>query len=122
MKNQVNLLCKTLYFQSRRIGKIRKYLTLDAAKKLAVSFILSRLDFCNSLLCGIPDEKLNKLQRIQNRAARMVLRRSRHESATLLLRTLHWLPVKARIEYKIATLCFQCIYTDTMPDGHHGAL
>ena len=115
MENQVNLLCKTLYFQLRRIGKIRKYLTLDAAKKLAVSFILSRLDFCNSLLCGIPDEKLNKLQRIQNRAARMVLRRSRHESATLLLRTLHWLPVKARIEYKIATLCFQCIYTDTMP-------
>ena len=59
--------------------------------------------------------KLNKLQRIQNHAAQLVLRKSRHASATTLLRTLHWLPVKARIQYKIASLCFQCIYQNSMP-------
>ena len=59
--------------------------------------------------------KLNKLQRIQNHAARLVLRKSRHESASGLLRTLHWLPAKPRSQCKIACLCFQCIYQNSMP-------
>ena len=95
--------------------KIRSFLSTDAANKLAVSFILSRLDYCNSLFAGIPDNKLNKLQCIQNHASRLVLHKSRHASATALLRTLHWLPVKARIQYKTACLCFQCIYPNSMP-------
>ena len=99
----------------RRIGKIRQYLTVESANKLAVSFILSRLDFCNSLLAGLPDEKLSKLQRIQNNAARLVLRQPRRASATSALHTLHWLPVKARIEYKIACLCFHCLHSDSCP-------
>ena len=108
-------LCRILFCQLCRIGKIRSFLSTDAAKKLAVSLILSRLGYCNSLLAGIPDNKLNKLQHIQNHAARLVLHKSRHASATALLRTLNWLPVKARIQYKIACLCFQCIYQNSMP-------
>ena len=98
------------------LEKMRSFLSTDAANKLAVSLILFRLDYCNSLLAGIPDNKLNKLQRIQNHAARLVLRTSRHTRASGLLRTLHWLPVKARIfQCKIACLCFQCIYQNSMP-------
>ena len=115
MEAHVKQLCRTLYLQLRRISKIRSFLSVDAANKLAVSFILSRLDYCNSLLSGLHENQLNKLQRIQNHAARLVLRKSRHVSATGLLRTLHWLPVKARIEYKIACLCFKCIYQVDMP-------
>ena len=115
MDAHIKYLCRILFCQLRRIGKIRSFLSTDAANKLAVSLILSRLDYCNSLLAGLPDNKLNKLQRIQNHAARLVLRKSKHESATTLLRTLHWLPVKARIQYKIACLCFQCIYQNSMP-------
>ena len=84
--------------------KIYSFLSTDSANKLAVSLILSGLDYCISLHAGIPDNKLNKLHRIQNHAARLVLRKSRHASATALLRTLHWLPVKARIQNKIACL------------------
>ena len=97
MDAHIKYLCLILFCQLRRIGKIRSFLSTDAANKLAVSLILSRLDYCNSLLAGIPDNKLNKLQRIQNHTARLVLRKSRHASATALLRTLHWLPVKTRI-------------------------
>ena len=115
MDAHIKYLCRILFYQLRRIGKIRSFLSTDAANKLAVSLILSRLDFCNSLLAGIPDNKLNKLQRIQNHAARFVLRKSRHASASGLLKTLHWLSVKARIPCKIACLCFQCIYQNSMP-------
>ena len=108
-------LCRILFCQLRRSGKIRPFLSTDATNKLTVSIVLTRLDYCNCLLAGLPGNKLNKLQRIQNHAARIVLRKPRHVSATSLLRTLHWLPVKARIQYKIAYLCFQCLSHNTMP-------
>ena len=111
----IEYLCRILSCQLRRIGKIRSFLSIDAANKLAVSLILSRLDYCNSLLAGIPDNKLNKLKRIQRHSARLVLPKSRHASATALPRTLHWLPVKPRIQYKIACLCFQCIHQNSAP-------
>ena len=111
----IKYLCHILFCQLGRTGKIRSSLSTDAANKRAVSLILSRLDYCNFLLGGIPDNKLNKLQRIQNHAARLALRKSRHASAKAPLRTLHWLPVQARIQYKIACLCFQCICQNSMP-------
>ena len=106
MDAHIKYLCRILFCQLRRIGKIRSFLSTDAANKLAVSLILSRLDYCNSLLAGLPDNKLNKLQRIQNHAARLVLRKSRHASASTLLRTLHWLPVKARFSTKLLVSVF----------------
>ena len=115
MDVHIKHLCRILFSQLRRFGKFRPFLSTDAANKLAVSFVLTR-DYCNSLLAGLPDNKLNKLQRIQNHAARIVLCKPRHVSATSLLRTLHWLPVKARIQYKIACLCFQCL------SQHHATL
>ena len=69
MDAYIKYLCRILFYQLRRIGKIRYFLSTDADNKLAVSLILSRLDYCNSLLAGIPENKLNKLQRMQNHAA-----------------------------------------------------
>ena len=104
MDVHIKYLCGILFCQLRRLGKIRPFLFTDAANKLTVSFILTRLD-----------NKLNKLQCLQNHAASIVLRKPRHASATSMLKTLHWLPVKARIQYKIACLCFQCLCHNTMP-------
>ena len=69
MDAHIKYLCRILFCQLRRIGKIRFFLSTDVANKLAVSLILSRLDYFNCLLAGIPDNTLNKLQRIQNHAA-----------------------------------------------------
>ena len=104
-------MCKSLHFQIRRLSQIRPYLTDAAANKLAVSFILSRMDYCNSLLNGLPGVKIAKLQRIQNSAAC----RSKRDCITSLLKALHWLPVKARIEYEVASLSYQYLHSNSMP-------
>ncbi|KAK7093897.1 hypothetical protein V1264_007580 [Littorina saxatilis] len=99
----------------RRISQIRHLLSLDATKTLVSAFILSRLDYCNSLLVGLPDAKLDRLQRIMNNAARLVLRKRKRDHVTPLLMTLHWLPIKACITYKIATLCYHSLHDDSAP-------
>lgn len=69
----------------------------------------SRIDFYNSILYGIPDYRLNKLQRIQNAAARLVCQQSRYCHITPLLFDLHWLPVKFRIVFKILLITFKVL-------------
>ena len=66
MDVHVKYLCRILFCQLRRIGKIRPFLSTGATNRLAVSLILSRLDYCNSLVAGIPDNKPNNHQRIQH--------------------------------------------------------
>ena len=105
---------RIFFCQLRKVGNIRSYLSTDSANKRVVSLILSKSHCCNSLLAGLPDIKLNKRQCIQNPTAWRVLRKPRHASAASLLITLHWLPAKAWIHYKITCLCFQCLYQNSM--------
>ena len=107
MDSHVNQISKVSYLKIRRLGHLRSYLDINEASALASAFILSGLDYCNSLLAGLPNDKLQKLQRIQNSAARLVLGRLKYVHATPMLRELHWLPIKARIEYKLALTCFK---------------
>jgi hypothetical protein len=82
----------------------RKYMTQEVAEKLMVSLVSSRLDYCNGLLAGLPDTLLQKLQYVQNCAARVIFKKKKFDHVTHLLRSLHWLPVKERIIYKTAIL------------------
>ena len=97
MKDHINFICKTAFLEIRRISTIRHYLTDDATKTLVVSLVLSRIDYCNSLLVGLPQSLVGKLKRVQNSAARLVVRALPHVHITPILRHLHWLPVRARI-------------------------
>ena len=82
---------------------------MDAMKKLVSAFVLSRLDYCNSLFAGLSNDKITKLQHIQNNAARLVLKQPKRYHISPLLKVLHWLPIKARINFKVAALCFKCL-------------
>ena len=107
MESQVNNICKNTLFHLNNIGRLRDILTDSAAAQLVHSLVTSRLDYCNSLLYGLPDTKLTKLQRVQNVACRIVSKVPKADHITPHLYNLHWLPIKLRIVFKILLLTFK---------------
>ena len=95
----------------RGIGRIRNLLTFDATAQLIHALITSRLDFCNSILYNLPNKQIERLQRIQNKAARMLKRIPRRNHITPVLRELHWL----RIIFKILLLTHKAV-NNTAPE------
>ena len=77
-----------------------------ATATLVSAFVLSRIDYCNSLQFGSTHDVTSHLQRIQNYTARVILRLPMSSSITIHLKSLHWFPVKVRSTYKIACLCY----------------
>ena len=73
-QQHVSRTCQICYFELRKINFIRHYLSQDALKTLISAFVLSRIDYCNSLLAGCPKQLIHKLQKVQNNAARLVCR------------------------------------------------
>ena len=94
------------FLELRRIASIRPYLSQSAAARLVAAMVISRLDYCNSVFIGLPADQTARLQRVQNNAARLVLKKRKRGQVTPLLKDLHWLPVKFSCQYKIATLAY----------------
>ena len=109
LKPHIAKVCQTAYIEIRRISSIRQFLTEEATKTLVTSCILSRLDYCNSLLIGCPSTTIQPLQTVQNIAARLIFKSKKIQHCTPLLHKLHWLPVEMRIKYKVCCLCFKII-------------
>ena len=97
-------MCKAAYFKLFDISQIRTTLTQKSADSLVLSLVISRLDYGNCLLYGVPDYLIHRLQLVQNAAARVVCRTKTRRNITPILQPLHWLPVKHRIDYNIAVL------------------
>ena len=97
MKQQVSALCKSCGHQIHMIGKIVKFLTPRATEQLVNYFVTSRLDNCNSLLFGLLDKLIHRLQPLQHRAARHITHTKKHDHITPVMRSLHWLPARSRI-------------------------
>ena len=98
--------CRAAYIELRRISSIRHFLSVDATKTLMCSLVLSKLDYCNSLLSGSPQYLIQPFQKVQNTAARITLRAPKAEHTSPLLRSLHWLPVQQRIKHKVYSICY----------------
>ena len=93
----------------RDLRRIRRHLDLDSAILLATALVSSRLDYCNSLLYGIADIDLTRLQRVQNQLARLVTKSPTFTHSLPLLPSLHWLPVRFRILFKINLLTYKTL-------------
>jgi len=106
--NHISFLSSSCFFYIRLLRQIRSSLDSHSTMLLANALVASKLDNCNSLFYGLPLSSINRIQRIQNCLARVVVpstKRSHH--ITPILKQLHWLPIKQRITYKIATLTFK---------------
>ena len=103
----ISNICRSPSYALYKIGRIRNLLDEKLTETLVHAFITCHLDRCNSLLYGLPDTLIAKLQRIQNSAARLVTRTRGHDHITPVLCNLHWLPVKYRIIYKILLLTYK---------------
>jgi len=98
---------KSCNYHIRSLRHIRSLIDHDTAVTLACSIVATRLDYCNSVLNGITNTNISKLQRVQNKLARVVCKAPYQSSASCLLHKLHWLPISQRIEYKIASITYR---------------
>ena len=106
MQCHVTNICKAVYLEIRRLKHMSSFVDQNSLKTLASSFISSRLDYCNSLFMNMNKDLMQKLQ---NFAAKIILKKSYRDHVTPCLIELHWLPIKYRIDYKIAILTYKCI-------------
>ena len=121
MNAHVSNIALTCYLDLRGLASIRRILTSTATATLVSAFVLSKIDCCNSLLFGSTHDVTSHLQRIQNNAARVILRLQRSSSITIHLRSVHWLPVNVRSTCKIACLGYHC-HSSTAPSFVAGML
>ena len=110
MKMDVQVSAVSSWFHLYQISKIRKYLTQDQTKTIVHAYITSKLDQNNSLLSGIPEYLIEKLQRLQNAAAKVIYRAKKYDHVTNLLFELHWLPIHHRISFKILLITFKTLH------------
>ena len=109
MTKHVNNICKSAFLAIRNIGRIRKYLDRENCERLVHVFVTSKLDSCNSLLVGLSNSEIEKLQRVQNSAARLIMGTKRGEHITPVLYYLHWLPITCRIDFKILLMTYKAL-------------
>ncbi len=120
-KEHIAKTARSCRFALHNIRKIRPFLTEHAAQLLVQALVVSRLDYCNALLAGLPSNTIKPLQIIQNAAARLVFNEPKITHVTPLFISLHWLPVAARIKFKTLMLAYRTT-TGSAPSYFHSLL
>ena len=109
---QVTRMCQAAWFQLRNVRSVRSSLTKEATLRLVCSLVMPRLDYGNISLYDISEGLLDKLQKAQNAAARLVVKCLRSDHITPHLRDLLWLPVRSRIKYKILVTAYRALHDE----------
>ena len=109
LNKQVSSICRSSYLHLRALCHIRRTINDDIAKSIGQALVSSRFDSANSILYGVSQFNISKLQKVQNTLARAVLRACNCTDATSLLAKLHWLSIERRIVFKLATLTFKSL-------------
>ncbi len=120
-KDHIAKTARSCRFALHNIRKIRPFLTEHAAQLLVQALVISRLDYCNALLAGLPSNTIKPLQMIQNATARLVFNEPKRAHVTPLFVSLHWLPVAARIQFKTLMLAYRTT-TGSAPTYFHSLL
>ena len=107
---QVNSICKSSSLAIRNIGRVRKYLAKDQLERIIHAFVTSRIDYCNSLLFGLPSCDIDKIQRLQNTAARLLVGAGPRDRISPILKDLHWLRVRERVEFKVLLITYKALH------------
>ncbi len=102
-------ICKTASFHLKNISKLRPMLSMSNAEMLIHVFMISSLDYCNALLGGCSARLINKLQMVQNAAPRVLTRTRMYDHISPVMSTLHWLPIKRRIDFKILLITYKAL-------------
>ena len=110
LKEHILLKCTKAMANFLMICNIQKFLTKDACTTLVLGLCISHLDYANALFYGLPNKPISHLQRIQAICAKLTLKKSKFDSTTEAFAQLHWLPIRKRINFKIATITYKCIY------------
>ncbi len=120
-KEHIAKTARSCRFALHNIRKIRPFLTEHAAQLLVQALVVSRLDYCNALLAGLPANTIKPLQMIQNAAAQLVFNEPKRTHVTPLFISLHWLPMAARIKFKTLMLAYRTT-TGSAPSYFHSLL
>ncbi len=109
MVKPINSIAKSCFFQLHRMYKIRECVTEVEAKTMVHALVTSKLDYCNSLLYGLPDILFNKLWNVQKSAARLITMSGKYQYISPTMEKLDWLPIRQCIEYKILLLTYKAL-------------
>ncbi len=115
MSKQISNTTKSAYYHLRQIGKVRQHLDRETCKKVVHSTVTSRIDYHNALLTNATAKECNRLQLVQNSAARLITGTRKFDHITPILYDLHWLPVQARITFKALTFIHKALHTPSAP-------
>ena len=110
LEAQVASVAQSAFYQLWLVAPLCPYLDRDNLASVVYALVTSKLGYCNALYMGLPLKTVQKLQLVQNAAARLITGTRRFEHIRPVLAHLHWLPIRFRAQFKVLVLTYKALY------------